>query len=203
MNEVRRPAGKRPPRSSMPSTPSRPPDKDMPRGEVHFDRARAVEELKRYLDECVREMGLELEYEISSPPSAEGGATATPSEVGPEVVVAFRGADEALLLEANAELLLALEHIAHRWLRLDPRLHDHVRFDCGDYRATRLEELKLSARVAAQRVRETGQPFRFNPMSSRERRLIHLELNGAAGVRTMSEGAGDHRQLVIYPANKK
>ncbi len=175
----------------------------MPRGEAHFDRARAVEELKRYLDVCVREMGLEVEYEISSPANAQGGAQAVPSEAGPEVLVAFRGADEALLLEANAELLLALEHIAHRWLRLDPRLHDHVRFDCGDYRATRLEELKLSARVAAQRVRETGQPFRFNPMSSRERRLIHLELSGAADVRTMSEGAGDHRLLVIYPAGKK
>jgi spoIIIJ-associated protein len=54
--------------------------------------------------------------------------------------------------------------------------------------------------VAAQRVRETNQPFRFNPMSSRERRIVHLELNGAPGVRTVSEGAGDRRQLVIYPA---
>lgn len=178
--------------------------KETPRAEAHFDRARAVEELKRYLNLCVREMGLELEYEISSAASTEeGSAQAAPVGVGPEVVVAFRGADEALLLEHEAELLLALEQVAHRWLRLDPRLHDHVRFDCGDYRATRLDELKLSARVAAQRVRETGQPFRFNPMSPRERRLIHLELNGAAGVRTMSEGAGDHRQLVIYPAGKK
>jgi spoIIIJ-associated protein len=191
MNEGRRPAAKRPPM------------KEAPRAEAHFDRVRAVEELKQYLDVCVREMGLEIAYDISSPgqsspAQADGGG----ADAG-EVVVSFRGADEALLLERNAELLLALEHIAHRWLRLDPRLHDHVRFDCGDYRATRLEELKLSARVAAQRVRETGQPFRFNPMSSRDRRLIHLELNGAAGVRTMSEGAGDRRQLVIYPANRK
>jgi spoIIIJ-associated protein len=184
MNEgQQRPAGKRPP------------TKEKPREEAHFDRERAVNEIKRYLDVCVRGMGLELEYEISSGAQADGGAQAG------DVVVAFRGADEALLLERNAELLLALEHVGHRWLRLDPRLHDHVRFDCGDYRTTRLEELKLSARVAAQRVRETGQPFRFNPMSSRDRRLIHLELNGAAGVRTMSEGSGDHRQLVIYPAN--
>jgi len=100
-------------------------------------------------------------------------------------------------------LLLALEYLAHRSLRLDPRLHDRVRFDCGDYRATHLDELKLSARVAAQRVRETGQPFRFNPMSPRERRIVHLELSGAAGVRTASEGSGDRRQLVIYPATKK
>jgi len=142
-------------------------------------------------------MGLAVQYEIRlSEAKGEGAGE-------PEVAVIFRGEDEGLLLEHNADLLLALEHVAHRWLRLDPRLHDRVRFDSGDYRAMRLEELKLSARVAAQRVRETGQPFRFNPMSSRERRIIHLELNGAPGVRTMSEGSGDHRQLVIYPAGRK
>jgi predicted RNA-binding protein Jag len=40
-------------------------------------------------------------------------------------------------------------------------------------------------------------------MSSRDRRIIHLELNDAQGVRTVSEGSGDRRQLVIYPANTK
>ncbi len=137
-------------------------------------------------------MGLEISYEIASP---EPGNAISRED---ELLISFRGPDQELLLEQGAELLLALEHLAHRWLRLDRRLHDRVRFDCGGYRAERLEELKLSARVAAQRVRETGQPFRFNPMSSRERRIIHLELSSAADVRTVSEGTGDHRQLVIY-----
>jgi spoIIIJ-associated protein len=185
MIEGQAPAGKRPVR------------KEYPQGEARLDRQRAIEELTRFLDIAVREMHLEIEYEIQTP----AAAGAVPEEA--EVAVAFRGADQDFLLERNAELLLALEHVAHRWLRLDPRLHDRVRFDCGDYRAVRLEELKLSARVAAQRVRETGQAFRFNPMSSRERRIIHLELNGAAGIRTISEGVGDHRQLVIYPASSK
>jgi len=190
MSDPQIPAARKPP--------ARPPFHREPlQGEAHLDRERAVEELKRFLDLTVREMRLAIEYEIKQP----GESGKAPGE--PEIVVAFRGADQDLLLERNAELLLALEHIAHRWLRLDPRLHDQVRFDCGDYRATRLEELKLSARVAAQRVRETGQPFQFNPMSSRERRIIHLELTGAAGVRTVSEGSGDRRQLVIYPAGKK
>jgi len=156
-----------------------------------LDVPRAVAEVRRYLEVAVREMGLELQFEMTSTSDNEA-----------EVAVVFSGADQELLLEHNAELLLALEHIAHRWLRLDPRLHDRVRFDCGEYRATRLAELKLSARVAAQRVRETGQPFQFNPMSARERRIVHLELTGAAGVRTESEGSGDNRQLVIYPAEK-
>jgi len=168
-----------------------------PAGEAHLDAARAAEEVRRFAELAIREMGLALEFEITRPASSEGA----PSET--DVLISFRGEDEPVLLDRNGELLLALEHVAHRWLRLDPRLHDRVRFDCGDYRATQLAELKLSARVAAQRVRETGQAFRFNPMSSRERRIIHLELTGAAGVRTVSEGTGDRRQLVIYPAGKK
>jgi len=197
MNEGRTYPGKGPGDKSAGAGAKRFVPKEMPRAEVHLDRERADAELKRFLDLAVRELHLAIEYEITSP-AAAGDA---PGEA--EVVVAFRGEDESLLLERNADLLLALEHLAHRWLKLDPRLHDRVRFDCGDYRASRLDELKLSARVAAQRVRETSQPFRFNPMSSRERRIIHLELNGAAGVRTVSEGAGDRRQLVIYPATVK
>jgi len=167
------------------------------RPEPLLDRERASGELKRFLDSALRETTLALTYEIVL--QAGDGSSAS----GGDLVIAFQGPDQDSLLERNAELLLALEHLAHRWLRLDPRLHDRVRFDCGDYRTARLDELKLSARVAAQRVRETGQPFRFNPMSPRERRIIHLELTGAAGVRTASEGSGDRRQLVIYPATPK
>jgi spoIIIJ-associated protein len=162
----------------------------------HLDRERAISELNRFLGLAMGEMNLALEYQIVVSAKAEAGRDDA------DLAVTFSGADQELLLEKEAELLLALEHIAHRWLRLDPRLHDRVRFDCGDYRATRLADLKLSARVAAQRVRETGQPFQFNPMSPRERRIVHLELNGAPGVRTASEGTGDRRQLVIYPATK-
>jgi spoIIIJ-associated protein len=173
---------------------NRAPGRNFPRREHSappppLDRERAVAELRRFLELAVREMGLAVEFDVSAPSGDDA-----------EVLVVFSGADQELLLANSAELLLSLEHIAHRWLHLDPRLHDRVRFDCGEYRATRLAELKLSARVAAQRVRETGQPFQFNPMSSRERRIVHLELNGAAGVRTESEGSGDRRQLVVYPA---
>jgi len=156
---------------------------------VKLDAARAAEEMKRFLELAIREMGLALEYDIS----ASGDSAET------EIVIAFRGEDEALLLERNAELLLALEHIAHRWLRLDPRMHDRVRFDCGDYRSTRLEELNVAEEVRSQRAPDTDKTLRFNPMSSRERRVVHLELNGAPGVRTVSDGAGDRRQLVVYP----
>jgi hypothetical protein len=122
---------------------NRPPSRQFPRREhasppPPLDRERAVAELNRFLDLAVREMGLAVKFEVSSPAGDEA-----------EVSVTFTGDDQELLLENSADLLLSLEHIAHRWLRLDPRLHDRVRFDCGEYRATRLAELKLSRNACA------------------------------------------------------
>jgi len=131
------------------------------------------------------------------------GAAAGEDGSGAVVAVLFDGADIELLVERNAELLLALEHLTTRMLRLDPRAHELVRFDAADFRATRLAELKLSAQVAAQRVRELGQPFRLSPMSARERRVVHLALTNDKGVRTASEGEGEKRRVVIYPAERK
>ena len=161
----------------------------------NLGRAEIERELRQFLDQTIQSTSLALKYNLQALATHEGEF--------PEFVVTFDGPDCELLLEHQAELLLALEYIAHRWLHLDPRLHDRVRFDCGDFRAVRLEELKLSARVAAQRVRETGQPFRFNPMPARDRRMIHMELNSAGDVKTSSEGTGERRQVVIYPASAR
>ncbi len=157
-----------------------------------------VAELDRFLRLVVPQMRLDLQYEIRV--SAAAGPPPTAGDT-PEVLVVFRGRDDQMLLERNAELLLTLEYLAMRCLRLDPQAHDRVRFDCGDYRATRLAELKLAAQIAAQRVREMRQPFRMNPMSARERRVVHLAVKDLPGIRTASEGEGEHRQVVIYPAD--
>ncbi|HJY85346.1 MAG TPA: R3H domain-containing nucleic acid-binding protein [Candidatus Acidoferrales bacterium] len=165
------------------------------------DREALAAELRRFLDLVIAQTRLELGYEIRLEVRS-GGASAVEVE-SPEVLVVFRGRDQELLLERSAELLQALEYLALRWLRLDPHYYDHIRFDSGDYRALRIEELKLSARVAAERVRETRTPFRFNPMPARERRVIHLVLKDQPGVRTTSEGVGEQRQVVVFPAEAK
>lgn len=162
-----------------------------------MDREALAAELRRFLDLVLARTRLELAYDIRLQEAVQ------PDVESPEVLVVFRGRDQEQLLEHNAELLKALEYVALRWLRLDPHYYDHVRFDSGDYRTLRIEELKLAARVAAERVRETRQPFRFNPMSARERRIIHLVLKDQPGVRTSSQGAGDTRQVVVYAAESK
>jgi spoIIIJ-associated protein len=174
----------------VPSEPeNRRPAKDQP---VPPGRDALVTSLKQCLDAILRAGRFRLTYEIQDHPADSQGANA-------EIVAQLDGADRELLLERNAELLQALQHIVVRWLRLDREFHDRVRLDCGTYHADRLAELQLSAKVAAQRVRETRSPFRFNPMTAADRRIIHLALQGAAGVRTASEGVGDQRRVVVLP----
>ena len=78
--------------------------------------------------------------------------------------------------------------------------HSKLCFDANDYRLLRIEELRLSALTAAEKVKGTGVPFRFNPMNSRERRVIHLALRNDTAVRSESAGTGPGRQVVVYPA---
>ncbi len=118
----------------------------------------------------------------------------------PDVVVKFNGPDVDLLLSNKAELLLALEHITMEMMRMPSEDHSRISFDANDYRLLRIEELRLSAVTAAEKVVRTGVPFRFNPMNSRERRVIHLALRNESAVRSESAGAGPQRQVVVYPA---
>jgi spoIIIJ-associated protein len=122
-----------------------------------------------------------------------------PELENPEVVVRFSGPDVDELLNNRAELLLALEHLTMEVPDMPPEDHTRLCFDANDYRALRMEELRLSAAAAADKVRRTGMPFTFNPMTSRERRIIHLAMRGQSGVRSESAGMGGHRQVVIYP----
>jgi spoIIIJ-associated protein len=83
-------------------------------------------------------------------------------------------------------------------LRLPGNEHEKISFDCMNHRAMRLEELRMAAGVAADKVRKTGAPYKFAPMSSRERRIVHLALRDEADLRTESEGEGMRRCVVVY-----
>jgi spoIIIJ-associated protein len=161
----------------------------------HLDKPATVEALKQFLETTVRAAGFQLKVTVQA--TAADGAAASEAEI----IADLDGKDRELLLEHGAELLKALEHLAFRALRLETMYHDKIHVDCGGYRALRLEELRMTARVAAERVQTSKQPFRLNPMNSRERRVVHLTLKEMPGVRTESIGVGEERQVVIHPTD--
>ena len=163
-----------------------------------LNRSATAEALQKFLQEIVRTANLDLKISVTA---LAAGAPA--DAAGAEVFADLSGRDRELLLERGAELLHAIEHLALRALRLEPPWQDKLLLDSGGYRALRIEELKMTARVAAERVQSSRQPFKLNPMSARERRIVHLALQEFPGVRTESIGMGEQRQVVIHPADAK
>jgi spoIIIJ-associated protein len=162
------------------------------------DRKYSKESIGSRIDEflqlVLQSAGFKASYEIEDVES-KGDEFETP-----DVVVKFSGPDVDLILANRAELLLALEHITMEMLHMPSEDHSRISFDANDYRLLRIEELRLSALTASEKVKRTGAPFRFNPMNSRERRVIHLALRGDTAVRSESAGSGPQRQVVVYPA---
>jgi spoIIIJ-associated protein len=151
--------------------------------------------VEKFLRPLLKKAGFALDFKIGD------GSHIDPAFEKPDVTVDFVGRDVDVLLANKGELLLALEHVTLEALRARPEEHSRLMFDANDYRMLRVEELRLSAETAAEKVKRTGIPFKFSPMNSRERRIIHLALRGDAAVRTESEGVAPRRQVVVYPAN--
>src|SRR6185437_10112447 len=151
--------------------------------------------LSEFLDRVLNHGGFSLSYELAP------GHSAHPEVENPEVTVRFQGGDTDLLLANRAELLLAIEHLSMEALHIPPEDHSLISFDANDYRLLRIEELRMSALAAAEKVKRTHVPFHFNPMTSRERRIIHLALREEKDLRSESVGVGPARAVVIVPAD--
>jgi len=147
-----------------------------------------------FLRPVLKRAGFELNYTLTE------GKSVHPEYESPEVTVQFTGRDVDLLLTNKAELLLALEQVTMEALRMPSEDHSRLSFDANDYRMLRIEELRLSASAAAEKVKHTGAPFFFNPMNSRERRVIHMALRNESELRSESTGFGSQRLVVVYPA---
>lgn len=143
--------------------------------------------LDNLLKMILRNSGLRLFYTVDVLPGPK-----------PLIVVHFTGPDLQQLLIRSGELLLALEHMAVKALRLRPDQHDLISFDAGDFKASREHVMQLVAQNGISEVERTGKPFHFQPMSSRERRDLHLLLT-PSGLPTLSQGDGSMRHLVLHP----
>jgi spoIIIJ-associated protein len=163
------------------------------------DLQQAAQKIAGFLNSLNKLGGLRLKYRISA------GETA-PEEDGGEarqvLNVELAGPDVPMVIQHNGELLRALETLAIQMLRLDHNEHHLVSFDAANFKALRAQELQLAAETAAEKVRQTGVPYSFPPMNSRERRMLHMACRGLQGIETASVGEGPDRFLVVFPQGK-
>ena len=145
------------------------------------------EQARQFLDDIFRSVGFDLRAEAD-----EGEGVCT---------LDISGGDSLLLRSEGGELLDAVEHFVNQAFARG--LSEGERFVCDvdGFRAMRETELRAMARHAADRVRSTGLPFFFGPMSAGERRVIHLTLADEGDLLTESVGEGNARRLKVTAKN--
>ncbi|MCU0228161.1 MAG: hypothetical protein MUF01_11025 [Bryobacterales bacterium] len=153
------------------------------------------ERIDEFLDTVLEAAKLELDYTVGQPTQYD------PDFDRPDLMVDFFGEDVDLLMANKGELLLALEHLTLEMLRIPSEHHARIAFDCNGRRLLRMRELRMTAQAAADKVVDTNQPFAFNPLNSRERRVLHIALRDRTDVRSESASSQYGRYVVIYPAS--
>jgi len=132
---------------------------------------------------------MEIPAEVESAPSDEPEQTwlKISSEAG------------GLLIGRRGQTLDALEYLVNRLADRQARGARRYLVDVEGYRERRGRELRETALRLATRARQTARPQTMEPLSPRDRRMVHLALSAEATVTTRSVGEGPLRRVVIYP----
>lgn len=123
----------------------------------------------------------------------------------PEMLLRDVGAGEntpsatSVLIGERGSNLGAIEHIVKKIIRKKYGEEQKFTLDINDYRMRRLDDLKQDVKTAAKEVRLYGKQVPLRPMSSFERRIVHLLLAEYPDIATESIGREPGRMVVIKP----
>lgn len=102
-----------------------------------------------------------------------------------------------ILIGPKGQTLDALQYLLNAAFMA--HLGKRVVLDVGDYREQRMSKLMDTAHDVADRVRLTGRLYKFPPMGSADRRVVHTALMEYADLTTQSEGEDPYRYVVVSP----
>jgi spoIIIJ-associated protein len=150
------------------------------------DESELAASVRELLAEITEAVGVRCRIEV-----AEDDEAITASLVGGEL---------GLLIGRHGQTIDAIQYLANviAWRERGDERKDIV-VDAAGYRARRREALEALALRTAERVKASGGPAELEPMSSVERRIVHLCLKEVDGVGTRSQGEEPYRYVVVEP----
>ncbi|MDH4140083.1 MAG: Jag N-terminal domain-containing protein [Coriobacteriia bacterium] len=116
-----------------------------------------------------------------------------------EIILDVVGGDLAVLIGRHGKTLDALQTLVAAITTRQLGYRHPVVVDVEGYRNRRREKLEDIGRRAADRATRQGAPVKLRPMSSYERRIVHICLRDDKRVTTASEGEEPFRQVVVMP----
>lgn len=104
------------------------------------------------------------------------------------------------LIGKSGQNLVALEHILRAMVVKEHATSvQTLTVDVNDYRKLRASHIRDVAKQAVMRVRNTQRAEALMPMTSYERRVVHMELASIPDVATESVGQEPQRRIIIKP----
>ena len=139
----------------------------------------------RILSETLRLMGVEAPVSLDVQ--------------GAEAVINLEDTVDGLLIGRKGQTLDALEYLLNRMVAREEEEEAHLILDAEGYRERRRQSLESLALRLSERAKRRRKTVTLNPLSPRDRRVVHLALEDDPLVVTKSLGRGYFRRLSIVP----
>jgi spoIIIJ-associated protein len=124
-----------------------------------------------------------------------------PGEEPGVTILDVTGDSSGLLIGRRGQTLDALDYLINRVVaRPGADSSGRVVIDVEHYRERRREYLETLARRLGEKAKQTRRVVTLNPMSPRDRRVVHLALQDDQALATRSQGDGYYRKVLILPA---
>ena len=177
------------PRAEPPPRPAPPPRRPAPAPRVFSGPPDS--EAESLVKEVVQRMGIEATITSATD---ESGA----------VSIKIESPDSAILIGRKGRSLESLQYLVNR---MSPKTEgdegERITIDIEGYLGRRQEALEDLAHRLADRARESGRRQRTKPMTSQERRAIHVALEGDDTIKTYSVGDAGDRYVIIAPKDER
>lgn len=117
-----------------------------------------------------------------------------------EIHVDVWGEDLGILIGRGGTTLQALQDVVTTIVRRNCPEVRRIVIDVERYRERRRQKLREYAERMADKALTTRKPIKLEPMTPRERKIVHDALKDVSGVESKSEGEDPQRRIVISPA---
>ncbi len=160
------------------------------------EQSEVEEIIKTTVKELLEKMGFDCELSLTCETETEDAGTEKEN-----IVCDIKTTESNFLIGQYGVNLQSLQHIARVLIR--KKIQDRINFvlDVNSYRKEKNLSIIAMAKNSAQQALNEKRVVVLRPMSSYERRLVHMELSKNIEVITESIGEGEDRRIVIKPAN--
>jgi spoIIIJ-associated protein len=121
---------------------------------------------------------------------------------GGRILLKLSGEDANFLIGKSGEVLDSFEDLINLMISKEQKHKIKIEIDIDNYRRDREDKIKAMLVNIIDNVLQTGQAYKMNQMTKRDRKTVHLFVEKHETLESISQGEGRDRYIVISKKNK-